>query len=114
MLSARFTLAFSRLAVLRFFSYNYSMDTAQTLSLLQEFHQNHILDHFHKLNPGKQEELLREARRLDLPLVFNLFRLHSSDQKTPKDIGKIEAAPIIGIPKTAEEIRRRGKGPPSG
>ena len=53
--------------------------------------------------------MLREARGLDLRLVFNLFRLHSSEKKTPKDIGKIEAAPVIGIPKTAEEIRRREK-----
>jgi UDP-N-acetylglucosamine/UDP-N-acetylgalactosamine diphosphorylase len=85
------------------------MDTAQTLSLLQEFHQDHILEHFRKLNPGKQEELLREARELDLRLVFNLVRLHSSEQNAAKGIGKIEAAPVIGIPKTADEIRRREK-----
>ncbi len=53
--------------------------------------------------------MLREAQKLDLPLVFDLFRLHSSDRKAQKNIGEISPAPIIGIPKTAEDIRRLEK-----
>jgi UDP-N-acetylglucosamine/UDP-N-acetylgalactosamine diphosphorylase len=98
-----------RLAVFCFFSYNCSMDPKEIISLLEKLNQHHILDHLRKLNPGQQEELLREARKLDLPLVFDLFRLHSSDRKAPKNIGKISPAPIIGIPKTAEDIRREEK-----
>ena len=85
------------------------MDTAQTLSLFQKFNQQHILDHFHKLNPNQQEDLLREARKLDLSLVFDLFRNHSQGEKRQKHIGKIEPASIIGVPKTAGEIRRKEK-----
>ena len=98
-----------RLAVFCFFSYNQQMDTAQFLSLLQEFRQNHILDHFRKLDSGQQEKLLREAGELDLPLVFDLFRLHSRDPKAEKGIGKISPAPVIGIPKTPEDFQGREK-----
>jgi len=85
------------------------MDTAKTLSLLREFNQDHILDHFHKLSPAQQEKLLREARKLDLPLVFKLWRAPSRKQDPQKGAEKIEPAAIIGIPQTAEEIQLQEK-----
>jgi len=85
------------------------MDIDKTFSLLQEFKQNRILEHLHKLNPSRQEELIRQMRKMDLSLVFNLWHSHSGEQKHHKGVGKIEPAPIIGIPQTAEEIRRRDR-----
>jgi len=85
------------------------MDTAKTIALLREFNQDHIVDHFHKLSPTLQEKLLREARKLDLPLVFKLWRAHFRKQDPQKGPQKIEPASIIGIPETAEEIQRREK-----
>jgi UDP-N-acetylglucosamine/UDP-N-acetylgalactosamine diphosphorylase len=85
------------------------MDTAKTLALLREFNQDHVLDHLRKLSLAQQEKLLREARKLDLPLVFKLWCTHSRKQDLQKGAEKIEPASIIGIPQTAEEIQRREK-----
>ncbi len=98
-----------RLAVLSFFPYNYFMDAAKTLSLVREFNQDQVIEHLYKLNPPQQEKLLREARKLDLPLIFKLWRAHSENRDLQKGAEKIEPAAIIGIPRSAEEIQRKEK-----
>jgi UDP-N-acetylglucosamine/UDP-N-acetylgalactosamine diphosphorylase len=85
------------------------MDTAQTLLLLRKFRQHHILEHLHRLSPALQEKLLGGVGESDLPLVFDLFRLHSPERQTVRDLGKIAPAPVIGIPGTGEDFRRRGE-----
>ena len=83
------------------------MDTTKTLSLLQEFNQDHILEHFHRLNPTRKGELLRQVRKMDFSLVFNLWRAHSREQEAQIGTEKIEPASIITIPRTMEEIQRQ-------
>ena len=83
------------------------MKTEEILGILEKFNQQHILSRLRRLPLAQQQELVREIQKLDLSTVFDLYRLHSQEQKAQKTLGKIEPAFITPIPKTPDEIKQK-------
>jgi UDP-N-acetylglucosamine/UDP-N-acetylgalactosamine diphosphorylase len=83
------------------------MKTDDTLRLLEKFGQGHILNHLRRLDSPQQQDLIRDIQKIDLDLIFGLYRSHSLEQEPQKRPGKIQSAPIIPVPKTLDEIKKK-------
>ena len=83
------------------------MKTDETLDLLEKFNQHHILSYLRRLTNAQQQDLLRDIQKLDLPMIFDLYRLHSQGQESQKTLGKIEPALITPVPKSPDAIKQR-------
>jgi UDP-N-acetylglucosamine/UDP-N-acetylgalactosamine diphosphorylase len=83
------------------------MDSQSILDLLEKHGQPHILSHVQRLSPEKREVFYGYLAKLNLPLAFQLYGEFSRQKGSRTDLSSIEPAPIISIPKTAEEIQRR-------
>ncbi|MBI5967396.1 MAG: UTP--glucose-1-phosphate uridylyltransferase, partial [Deltaproteobacteria bacterium] len=82
------------------------MRPGEILNLLEKYRQHHILRHYHRLNPEKKDEFLKELQGLDVPWVFKLYDKFSK-LKNSGLLYDISPTPIITIPKTPEERMRR-------
>ena len=85
------------------------MTQNETIDFLREHNQQHIIQHYRRLNPDKQDIFRRNLEGLDLPLVFSLHREFSGREFSallPRDI---QPAPVITAPKTPSEAALREK-----
>ena len=73
---------------------------------LTRHNQLHVLDHYRALSPEKKAIFLEEANRLDFDLVFALYENSMSGKGVP-GAGAIGPAPIVTVPKTADDHARR-------
>jgi UDP-N-acetylglucosamine/UDP-N-acetylgalactosamine diphosphorylase len=83
------------------------MSPEEIFRLLERYRQQHILDHYQGLNPGKKNDFLRELQELDLTIVFNLYEKFSKEGDSPPISYDICLAPILTIPRTRREMAER-------
>lgn len=84
------------------------MKTEHFIDLLKNHGQDHLVRHFKGLAPERQEEFLRHNLGLDVGLSLRLFgEFSSAEAGNPLD--QISPAPVIAIPKTKHDQRRREK-----
>ncbi len=82
------------------------MTREKILDLLERHHQDHVLDHYRRLSPGKQDLFHRGFSGMDLGLAFQLYGKFPQQGDSRPFPGGISPAPVIPIPKALEEIRR--------
>jgi len=82
------------------------MTPRELLNLLEEYNQQHILDHYHRLSSDKKGNFLARLAGLDLDLAFRLHERFSENKNSVPFLANIQPAPIISIPQTAEEKAR--------
>ncbi len=77
------------------------------LDLLKRHGQDHVLEHYRRLSPGKQDLFRRGFSGLDLGVVFQLYKKFSCQEDARPFSGALSPAPVIPVPRSPEEIRRR-------
>jgi UDP-N-acetylglucosamine/UDP-N-acetylgalactosamine diphosphorylase len=82
------------------------MTRKKILDLLEKHRQGHVLDHYRRLNRGKQGLFQRGFSGMDLELVFRLYEKFSHQGEVRHSPGDISPAPVIPIPRAPEEVRR--------
>ncbi|MFA5393139.1 MAG: UTP--glucose-1-phosphate uridylyltransferase [Candidatus Ratteibacteria bacterium] len=85
------------------------MPKAENIDFLREHNQHHILQHYQRLSPDKQNRFRKNLDGLDLPLVFKLHQEFSVRNIVAHVSGDIQPAPIITLPKTPSEAVFREK-----
>ena len=83
------------------------MTREKILDLLKRYGQNHVLDYYRRLSPEKQDVFRRGFSGMDLGLVLQLYEKFSREGDSRPFSGAISPAPVIPIPRSPEEIRRR-------
>lgn len=83
------------------------MNREQTEGLLQQYGQGHILAHLRRLEPERRSGLLRSLEGLDLPFLKELHRNFCQKDRSPGPAPVIQPAPVISLPRTAEDRARR-------
>jgi UDP-N-acetylglucosamine/UDP-N-acetylgalactosamine diphosphorylase len=76
------------------------------LDLLRKNQQHHIIDHWFKLPGDKKIEFFEETKKLNLSLVFDLYR-KAQTQHRPISFSQIKPAQIISLPNSPEERAER-------
>ncbi|MFH2068151.1 MAG: UTP--glucose-1-phosphate uridylyltransferase [Candidatus Omnitrophota bacterium] len=79
------------------------MTREKIIDFLREHNQHHILQHYRRLSPDKQNRFQENLEGLDLPLVFKLHREFSGAETAVRLPRDIQPAPIITIPRTPSE-----------
>ena len=77
------------------------------MQILEKHDQLHIRDHYYALSPEKRRLFIEESEGLDFDLAFNLYRGFTAGQKGSPEAGAMGPAPIVTLPKTAEEASLR-------
>lgn len=80
------------------------MTRAETIDFLREHNQHHIIQHYQRLNPDKQDIFRRNLEGLDLPLIFKLHQEFFGKNTSAHIPCDIQPAPIITVPKTPSEV----------
>jgi UDP-N-acetylglucosamine/UDP-N-acetylgalactosamine diphosphorylase len=83
------------------------MSREKIFHLLEKYRQDHILQHSQRLDPEKKNDFLKELKKLDLALAFELHRKFSKDKNSSRSLKNIGAAPVIILPGTPQEKNRR-------
>ena len=83
------------------------MTEERLIQILEKHHQLHIRDHYRALSPEKRSLFLEESAGLDFDLAFSLYRDFTARQARSHEIGVMGPAPIVTLPKTAEEASLR-------
>lgn len=83
------------------------MSREKIFHLLEKYRQDHILQHSQRLDSEKKNDFLKELKKLDLALAFELHRKFSKDKNSSRSLKNIGAAPVIILPGTPQEKNRR-------
>jgi len=73
------------------------------LEILKKYEQHHVLGHYHTLPSEKQNLFLKNLNKLDIDLIFSLYKAFSDKQDLSHHLKNIKPAEIISIPETPEE-----------
>src|SRR5450830_1830813 len=82
---------------------------SESIDCLREHNQRHIIQHYQRLSPDKQNLFRRNLEGLDLPLVFKLHQEFSGENTAAYVPRDIQPVPIITVPKTPSELTFREK-----
>jgi UDP-N-acetylglucosamine/UDP-N-acetylgalactosamine diphosphorylase len=85
------------------------MDEETLLKTLKSHKQQHIIDHYKKLTTEKQKRFLDNLRGINLDIVFKIHENFMHKKPSQTYSGSIKPAPVITIPKTDAEKRRRAE-----
>lgn len=91
-----------------------AIDYTTARSLLERFHQKHLLDQWDHLNETSRHRLLAQIESIDFALVESLHQQQDQTFSLP-DINRVEPAPVLGADagiearSTGEELLRQGR-----
>ena len=80
------------------------MPREESLDFLEKHNQHHIIQHYRRLSPDKQDLFWENLKGLDLPLVFKLHQEFSGENAVAHVPCDIQPAPIITVPKIPSEL----------
>ncbi|MCX8022675.1 MAG: UTP--glucose-1-phosphate uridylyltransferase [Syntrophorhabdaceae bacterium] len=84
------------------------MDENGLFEVLKRYGQYHLIEHYRGLEEKKKEEFIKNIEKLDLELVFKLYNHFSTPESDkPRKYSNIKNSNIIGLHKTAEELRMK-------
>ena len=83
------------------------MSREKIFHLLEKYRQYRILQHSQRLDSEKKNDFLKELKKLDLALAFELHDRFSKGKNSARSFKNIGAAPVIILPGTPQEKTRR-------
>ena len=79
------------------------MTEERLLQILEKYDQPHIAGHYYTLSPEKRRLFLSESEGLDFHLAFTLYNDFMTGRGGSTEARVLGPAPVVAIPKTAEE-----------
>lgn len=82
------------------------MTEQELLHILQQYGQDHLVEHYHALPSHHKHDLLDKALQFNIHLVFELYKEFHSKKDTVQMERTIEPPQVITVPKNTQEQKR--------